>query len=153
MKKKKKELLKNPILKRKVDNYILLTKASWHENKDNFDFNFDEQAKYYLRKASNTDLREYINICKHIVAKELDKGILCSKIDFGGRHFKIVGKDLVGVDCNLSTRGLGFTSVEKDFLCSCAKRKGLVVGDQFKYNYDVLYNSSCNVSPAIINVV
>ncbi len=158
MKKKKRELLKNPVLKRKVDNYILLTKAGWNQNeeKNNFDFNFNEQAKCYLRKENNIDLREYINICKHIVAKELDKGILCSKIDFRGHHFKIVGRDLVGVDCNFSTRGLAFTSVERDFLCSCAKRKGLVVGDEFgkKQCYNVLYNSNCNnvVSPTIINV-
>jgi len=124
LKNKRNELRKDPILKYKLDNYILMVKLSIRQ-KNGFGtlpFDINRAIDEYLNSSNNVDLKNYINICNHIVARELDMAELCSKVEFDNHIFKVVGKDLYCVDSNLSTVGSKYNDIEKDFLCSCAKR-------------------------------
>ena len=89
LKNKKKELKENPILKHKLDNYLLMQRLAFGQKSsgDNLPFNIEDTMKQYLNSPENKDLRTYMNICQHIVARELDMAELCSKIDFDNHLF------------------------------------------------------------------
>lgn len=129
LKNKKKELKNNPILKQKLDNYLLMQRLSFSQmvNDSVLPFNVNVMIKEYLNNPDNRDLRDYMNLCKHIVARELDMAEICSKIDFNSHLFVLEGKDLFCTDCALSTANGSFNDIEKDFLCSCAKRDRRIV--------------------------
>ena len=129
LKSKKKELKNNPILKHKIDNYLLMERLSLSQELSGEVLPFDVKAniKNYLNNPNNKDLRDYMNLSKHIVARELDMAELCSKIDFNGHLFVLEGKDLFCVDSPLSTAGTLYNDIEREFLCSCARRGKRIV--------------------------
>jgi len=129
LKNKKKELKNNPVLKHKIDNYMLMQKLSWSQKTSGeiLPFDINNTIKEYMDNPNNKDLKNYMNICKHIVARELDMAELCSKIDFNSHLFILDGKDLFCTDCSLSTVNSNYNEIEKNFLCSCAKREKRIV--------------------------
>jgi hypothetical protein len=129
LKKKRHELRNNPILKQKIDNYLLMQRLYINQELNNGKFPFDiiKNINTYINEPSNKDLLDYMNLCKHIIARELDMAELCSKIDFNDNLFVLEGKDLFCVASPLSTAGSIYNDIEKDFLCSCAKRNKRIV--------------------------
>lgn len=129
LKNKRVILRKNPILKAKIDNYLLMQKLLLNQelNGNSFPFDIKKNMNDYINDPKNKDLFDYINLCKHIVARELDMAEMCSKIDFNEHLFVLEGKDLFCISAPLSTAGSVYNDIERDFLCSCAKRKGRIV--------------------------
>lgn len=129
LKNKRQELRKNPILKQKIDNYLLLQKLFLNQeiNGSLFSFDVKKMMSDYINDPNNKDLFNYINLCSCIVARELDMAELCSKIDFNRHLFALEGKNLICIDSSLSTVGDLYNDIERDFLCSCAKRSKRIV--------------------------
>ena len=155
LKNKKKELKENPILKHKLDNYLLMQRLAFGQksNGDVLPFNMEDTMKQYLNSPENKDLRTYMNICQHIVARELDMAELCSKIDFDNHLFILEGKDLYCTDCNLSTATGLYNDIEKDFLCSCAKRgRRIVRTNSGATNVQTLYHTNKDLNNNLMRV-
>lgn len=144
LKNKKKELKENPILKHKIDNYILMQKLALGQkmNGDKLGFDISTTVKNYLNNPDNIDLKNYMNLCEHIIARELDMAELCSKIDFNNHLFTLVGNDLYCTDGVLSTINSGYNDIEKNFLCSCAKRSNRIVKSSIGSN--MVYQSKAD---------
>ncbi len=145
LKNRKMELRKDATLKNKIDNYLLMERLSIEQELHSEDLPFDIKAniKEYVNNPRNKDLKNYINICKHIVAKQLDMAEICSKVDLNDHLFVVKGKDLFCVDCDLSTDSISYGEIEKDFLYSCAKRSRRIVRGNSDSSNDVksIYNS------------
>ncbi len=129
LKNRKKELRADPILNSKIENYLLMERLSIQQELSNEELPFDikSNAKDYINNPRNRDLKNYMNICNHIIAKQLDIADLCSRVDFLDHMFTVNDKDLFCVDCALSTEGLVYTDVDKNFLLGCAKRRHRIV--------------------------
>lgn len=159
LKNKKKELRNDPILKHKIDNYLLMERLSISQklNGEVLPFDINANIKDYLNNPSNADLKNYMNLCQHIIARELDMADLCSKIDFQDNLFVLEGNDLYCTNNSLSTVTLGFNDIEKNFLCSCARRSKRIVNSGVvggNTNYNQLYvatnkNDSNNLLHAV----
>ncbi|MBQ7105528.1 MAG: hypothetical protein IJN90_06695 [Bacilli bacterium] len=148
LKNKKKELRENPILKHKIDNYILMQKLALGQkmNGDTLGFDISSSIKNYINNPDNIDLKNYMNLCEHIIARELDMAELCSKIDFNGHLFTLVGNDLYCTDSVLSTVNSGFNDIEKNFLCSCAKRSNRIVRSNIGSNIGNVYQNKVDTA-------
>lgn len=147
LKNKKKELKENPILKHKLDNYLLMQRLAYGQ------VDMATMMKQYINNPDNIDLKNYMNICQHIVARELDMAELCSKIDFKDHLFVLEGKDLYCTDCNLSTANSSYNDIEKDFLCSCARRnKRIVRANSGSTNNIPLYQTTNDINNNLIRV-
>lgn len=156
LKNKKRELKENPILKHKLDNYMLMQKLAFGQESsgESLPFNIKDTMKQYINNLDNSDLKNYMNICQHIVARELDMAELCSKIDFNNHLFILEGKDLYCTDCNLSTANSNYNDIEKDFLCSCAKRSHRIVrtNSGTTSNIQTLYQTNNDINANLISV-
>ncbi len=137
LKNKREEYLKDPIFKRKLDNYLMLRRLSFSKDSD-LTINMEHTAAEYLKREDNEDLRIYLNISEHIIARELDKNYLISKIDFYSNYFRLIGNNLYCINNGLNTESIEFTDNDRQFLCSCAKKKNRIVSnpDQGIYNYN-----------------
>lgn len=147
LKNKKKELRNDPILKHKIDNYLLMERLSMSQklNGEVLPFDINANIKDYLNNPNNADLKNYMNLCQHIIARELDMADLCSKIDFLDNLFILEGNDLYCTTNSLSTVNLGYNDIEKNFLCSCAKRSKRIVNGGIAGNnssFNPMYNAS-----------
>lgn len=131
LKNKKKELRSDPILKHKIDNYLLMERLSMSQklNGEALPFDINRNIKDYLNNPNNADLKNYMNLCQHIIARELDMADLCSKIDFLDNLFILEGNDLFCTNKGISTVSLGLNDIEKNFLCSCAKRSKRIINN------------------------
>lgn len=157
LKNKKKELRNNPILKHKIDNYLLMERLSLSQdlNGESLPFDIKANIKNYINNPSNKDLKDYMNLCKHIVARELDMAELCSKIDFNNHLFILEGKNLFCVDAPLSTAGTLYNDIERDFLCSCARRGKRIVRVNSSNDsncHSSIYNTTNDASNNLIRV-
>ena len=147
LKKRKEELKSNPILKNKINNYLLMERLSFEQDLKREDLPFDikKNIKDYLHNPNNNDLKNYMSICKHIVAKELDMAEICSRVSLNDHMFIVRGNDLFCVDCNLSTFDSIYNDIEKKFLYSCAKREKRIIrveNTAFDTNVSALYNTA-----------
>ena len=63
---------------------------------------------------------------------------LISKIDFYSNYFRLIGNNLYCINNGLNTESIEFTDNDRQFLCSCAKKKNRIVAnpDQGIYNYN-----------------
>lgn len=129
LKNKRREMRKNPILKQKIENYLLMQRLLYNQElRGNiFPFDIKKNMSNYINDSNNKDLLNYMNLCQHIVARELDMAELCSNVDFKDHLFVLEGKNLFSVNGLLSTVGNLYNDVERDFLCSCAKRSNRIV--------------------------
>lgn len=126
---KKKSLRSNARLKAKIENYLLMERLAIKValNKSPLSFDIKKEISLYLNNPNNADLKNYIDICNHIVAKKLDMNELYSRVELNGNYFVVEGRDLVGVDCALSTVGTGYSDLEKSFLIGCARKSRKIV--------------------------
>ena len=131
LKRRKKELQMDPILKNKINNYIMMERLAIEQDlkKEQLPFDIKKNAKDYLNSPNNTDLKNYMSICKHIVAKQLDIKEICSRVDFHNHYFKVSGQDLICLDYPFSTIGSNYNEIEKKFLCACARMNRRIVDD------------------------
>ena len=129
LQKLKKELKDNPILKYKIDNYLMMQRILFEQkmSEEQLPFDIKSNIESYLNNPNNSDLKKYMNICNHIIAKKLDMSELLSKLDFYDHQFVVKGKDLICVDCNLSTIGNLYNDIEKNYLYNCARHKNRIV--------------------------
>jgi len=129
LKNKRQELRKNPILRQKIDNYLLMQKLFINQElkNDTFPFNVKQNIEDYINDPKNKDLLDYMNLCRHIIARELDMAEICSKIDFYNHLFVLDGNNLVTVNGTLTTANNFYNDIERDFLCSCARRNKRIV--------------------------
>lgn len=156
LKNKRQELRNNPILKQKIDNYLSMQRLLLNQelNGHTFPFDIKKNIDDYIKDPKNKDLLDYMNLCKHIVARELDMAELCSKIDFNEHLFVLEGRNLFCVSSSLSTVGASYNDLERDFLCSCAKRKKKIVKVNSKTSNvsKPLYPSNSNKNNNLVRV-
>lgn len=157
LKNRRQELRRNPVLKQKIDNYLLMQKLYLNQELNNLKLPFDIRKNIhdYINDPNNKDLLNYMNLCQHIVARELDMAEICSKIDFSDNMFILEGKNLFTVNGFLSTAGSLYNDVERDFLCSCAKRSKRIVKVNSSNTVNKttpLYNSNSNSNNNLMRV-
>ena len=113
-------------------------------NKEQLPFDIESNIESYLNNPNNSDLKKYMNICNHIIAKRLDMNELLSKLDFYDHKFLVKGKDLICVDCDLSTIGNFYNDIEKDYLYNCAMHKKRIVSSDNNNGSNIgsIYNTS-----------
>lgn len=126
---KKKSLRSNARLRAKIENYLLMERLAIKVALNNSPLSFDikKEISLYLNNPNNVDLKNYMNICNHIVAKKLDINELYSRVQLNGNYFVVEGKDLIGVDCVLTTVGFEYSDLEKSFLIGCARKSKKII--------------------------
>lgn len=146
LKRRKKDLKSNPVLKHKIDNYLLMERLGIEQDVNNESLPFDlrRNASDYLNNPNNVDLKNYMTITKHIVAKQLDMNWLCSRVILGNFFFTTDGRELFSVNNDFTTVNSISNIAEKEFLLGCATREKRIVGNSssgLQSNVFPIYNN------------
>lgn len=143
LKQKKEEYKKNPIFNRKLNNYILLQRLALQQENDNtMDIDMKKTAEEYISKPENMDLKIYFSISERIIARELDKKLLLSRVDFKNRYFTVSGHNLYCINGSGTTNSIEFNDIEREYLYSAAKRQNRII-DSYNggiYQTNINYN-------------
>ena len=128
LKQKKDEYKKDPLFNRKLSNYILLQRLALSQEKDGvLDIDMKSTAEDYINRPENRDLKIYFSISERIIARELDKKLLLSRVDFKNRYFAVNGHNLYCVNGTGTTNSIEFNDNEREYLYSAAKRQNRIV--------------------------
>jgi hypothetical protein len=141
LKQKKEEYRNDPIFRRKLNNYILLQRLSFSEVSDDA-LDMKQTSEEYINRDDNKDLKIYFSISERIIARELDKKLLLSKVDFKNKYFAVNGHNLYCVNGVGTTNSIEFNDVEREYLYSAAKKQNRIVEAYTGGNYvsNVGYN-------------
>lgn len=144
LKQKKDEYKKDPIFNRKLNNYILLQRlALQQENDGNLDIDLKKAADDYINKIDNKDLKIYFSISERIIARELDKKLLLSKVNFKNRYFMANGHSLYCVNGSGTTNSIEFNDIEREYLYSAARKQNRIIdsytGGMYRTNMNYNY--------------
>ncbi len=127
LKQKKDEYKADPVFRRKLNNYILLQRLSFTENDSDLNMDMKQTAEEYINREDNRDLKIYFSISERIIARELDKNLLLSRVSFKNRYFAVNGHNLYCVNGTGTTNSIEFNDIDREYLYSAAKKQNRIV--------------------------